>query len=173
MVVVPPSIANDRQGRLRLYVCERLGYVLPRIEYLTGSGQVECTIDARQFTDAGNGLHVPKRTRVDYVDLSASPPHVVGRSEYRVVRWSRVNEPIDDEILSITVPAGTRIRDSRPDRPPVVFRLDNDQPLANLQAVTRPAIGKSTSWPSLRTICLAINLLLLFLLVVHLAVARR
>jgi hypothetical protein len=151
LIVIPPPIARQRKGYLRIYVAPALGYVLPRIEYRTIDDTVVKRYESSDFIEADRGIFYPRLARcaTDHADWSFS-------TEFRVHSIQHVNQQIPAETFAIRFPAKTRVRDSRPGRPKTVFLLEEPMGIGNLESILTCASPRP-SWSILRKACLGLN----------------
>ena len=127
MTVIPHPIAQEGSGILRIYACERLNWVLPRIEFCTLDGKVKRRFEANDFRKIADGLFFPHH---------AMSHRFMGNrqdtSEFSIRRVSYTNTKLPDDEFALRVPVKTRVRDSRPSMTPAIFSLQDPYQLDNL-----------------------------------------
>jgi hypothetical protein len=74
---------------------------------------------------------------------------------------SYVNQRLPAEVFSLQIPAGTRVRDSRPGVPTSVFYLSEQSQFDDLNRALDPASSPATNWT--RRLLLAANCLFVIL----------
>ena len=115
--VILPHLKSG--GLIRLYVAPQLGFVLPRIEFVTASRQVAQTYDAKGFEEVAAGIYFPAHCSTE--------THVTGgASRYRgefAVRCELINQPIPPEDFIVALPMGTRVQDARQPNSVIKFEL--------------------------------------------------
>ncbi len=158
ILVIPPQMANRRQGLLRVHVAPDLGCALPRIEYCCPDGEVVKRFESSDFVEIEKDLFFPQHT--ECVTWLADQATV---SEFRLREVRFVNRSIPDEIFAFPIPAQTRVRDARPGLPRTVFQLKQSLPFEELETTLAPQ-RPNTSWHPFRAICLSLNLLAVFTL---------
>ena len=158
LLVIPPEIAKRRQGLLRVHVAPDLGSALPRIEYCSPDGNVAKRFECSDFVEIEEDLFFPHHTKcITWV------ADQVAVSEFRLRDIRFVNRSIPDETFAFPVPAQTRVRDARPGFPRTVFQLKTALPFEELETTLAPPRADS-SWRPLCAVCLLINLLAVFTL---------
>jgi hypothetical protein len=109
-------------GMIRLYVAPQLGFVMPRIEFLTPTRQVAHSYESVDFGEVAPGIHFPRR-------LSTETHAASGGARYRgefALSCELVNQSIPEEDFVVDLPVGTRIQDAR--QPGEVLRFELDEP---------------------------------------------
>ncbi len=104
---------------MRLYVAPQLGFVLPRMEFVTASHQVAQTYNAKSFDEVAPGIYFPAH-------LSTETHATGGTSRYRgefAVRCELINQPIPAEDFIVPLPTGTRVQDARQPNSVIKFEL--------------------------------------------------
>lgn len=158
IIVVPPAMQGDLAGYLHLYAAPSLGYALPRIDYLTVGGQLARRYESTDFVEVDQNLFFPKRTQcIAYGDRER---HL---TTLTVSNIEHVNQDLPTDEFKVNVPQGTRIRDSRPGSPQLVFRLGEQKELAEVTDVVDGTNSRAISF-NFRIACIAANGLLVMLL---------
>ncbi len=127
--VLLPALGSG--GIVRLYVAPQLGFVLPRIEFVTPSKQVAQSYDAADFTEVATGIYLPARL---WTETHAAG----GASRYRgefSVQYELVNQTIPQEDFVVELPVGTRVQDAREPGSVVHFDLTESTSSAKLTAI--------------------------------------
>ena len=124
---VPVWLVKQKKGpaTLSVYVAEELGYAVPRIAAHGPDGKLVFSVDAVDFRQAGRGIWFPHETTVVYNSGGSTTTH-----EY-LVKTIEINEPIPKDAFKILLPAGTRVRDSRPGVSQIIFKLRSDAVLVD------------------------------------------
>jgi hypothetical protein len=154
LLVIPPRIAEELTGKLRLYVASQLGHTIPRIEYVADDGEVVKRFDTRDFVEVDDGLFFPRSTR--YETRHAKERYV---REYQILQVRYANQRLPDSVFAVDVPSHTRVRDSRPGVPETVFVLDQQTDFEQLDKTLVRDAAVST-WSLWRIVCLVANGLL-------------
>jgi hypothetical protein len=114
--IYPPL---ERGGVLRLYVLEKLGYVLPRADYVSPNGELAVRYECSDFRDVGTGIFFPMK-----IGMHAFPGK--GKRgyglEYEIKSVEKINDPIPDEAFVVSLPEGTYVSDERR-IPPLSFAV--------------------------------------------------
>ncbi len=120
--LVPVRIPSLRRsgGVLRLHVAPQLGFVLPLVEVCTVEGTPVVTYRCDDWAemDLAQTLYFPRQARMEVALPSGSKVY-----EKFTITPKMLNQPVDDEELSVDVPVGTQILDDRsasPDKREVV-----------------------------------------------------
>ncbi len=167
-LVIPPSIAEQRKGLLRIYVAPDLGYALPRIEYCTLDGRVAKQIESTDFFEVEGGLHFPRQTKCTTFLENETFLTTVKIDDTRYV-----NTSIPADVFAFDIPANTRVRDSRPGLPKTVFHLDDDMSLAEFET-TIQAAPPDPPWFSWQVLGITVNsLIVIVLLLIWIRRKRR
>jgi hypothetical protein len=89
-------------GKVRCFLDPRVGHLLRRVEYLSADGadSLITRVEVIEFSEPKPGIYFPKTAQI-------SGP---GRPLFEVrVKSARINEPIPERDLQITLPAGIRV----------------------------------------------------------------
>lgn len=152
-LIIPPQIANQGQGLLRIYVAPDLGYALPRIEYRSVDNQVVKQFESSDFVQVDTDIYYPRRSQ-----CVTSHSQLSYQTDFQVHDIRYVNDKLPQETFALQIPAQTRVRDSRPGLPKTVMILDQPQRLEDLE--TSLHLGLPVEPRNvLRTICCALNAL--------------
>lgn len=116
-------------GIIRLYVAPQLGFVLPRIEFLTPSNQVAMSCDAVDFNEVAPGIYFPKRLWTETHAAGGASPY---RGEF-TTRCELINQTIPPEDFIVELPLGTRIQDAQEPGRVITFNLTEALSSAKLQ----------------------------------------
>lgn len=155
MLHIPQAIAQQRRGILRLYVAESLNHALPKIEYLTDDGIARFEIACTDWHPDHDGLFFPKHMAVR--DFNAKG---VVSTEFEIFEVSHINEELPRDSFELSIPEGTRVRDSRPGEAEAVFVLQEQEQFEKLnQSLSGSLVPPG--WPSWRIVCMVINALVL------------
>ena len=105
-------------------VAPSLGHAVVRIEKTTPEGDVTDRYEAAGFSEAAPGLFFPKHhcTIGDFTRNDRG--YYI--TQYIVSEIKNVNKPVPESAFVVSVPKGTRVRDSRPGRNNAVFHIDQD-----------------------------------------------
>ena len=139
--VVSPALKSG--GTIRLFVAPQLGFVLPRVEFLTNSNEVAQSYDAVGFNEAAPGIYFPERL---WTETHAAG----GASRYRaefITRCELINQSIPQEDFVVELPAGTRVQDAQEPGSVITFELTEMSSSSKL-----PTHGSISGllWPPLR-----------------------
>ena len=106
-------------GAIRLHVAPQLGFVLPRVEFLTTSNQVAQSYDASDFSEVAPGIYFPGRLRTETQTAGNGSRYV---AEF-TTRCELINESIPEEDFLVKLPVGTRVQDAQVPGNVVTFEL--------------------------------------------------
>ncbi len=98
-------------GTLRVYAAPRLGYALPRMEYVGKDGLIETVYYCSDFREVAPGVHLPMKC--GYTFSKGGGDHVSFRCEYTILKAEKINEPIPPEDFVMELPPGTYVQDIR------------------------------------------------------------
>jgi hypothetical protein len=117
-----PGLRNG--GAIRFFVAPQLGYLLPRIEFVTPQGEVAQSYEAKDFLEVAPGIFFPKRIQKNIHSASGgSLSHV----EFDI-RSELINQPIPDDDYIVQFPVGTDVNDARDPEQVKAFRLEEPTP---------------------------------------------
>lgn len=116
---------TDHGGLLRVHVAPQLGYVLPRIEYVSPSGTVATSFESSVFQEYAGGIFIPKRLSMQYY-TEKGPGFIMN---YELTEVKRINEPIPDREFVLDLPVGTHVADARPVTHSIPFEIKEKGPL--------------------------------------------
>lgn len=117
-------------GIMRLYVAASLGFVLPRVEFLTPAGQVAQTYEATDFSEVAPGIYFPRRI---WTETHAAGGAARFRAEF-TTQCALINDEIPGEDFVVEMPPGTRVQDAREPGNVVTFQLSAASSSAKLTA---------------------------------------
>jgi len=108
--VVPEenALTADKTGMLRIYVCSKFGFTLPRIDRLAEDGTLAFRVESKDFQHAGDEIWIPRQSRWQWYD--PAPGYY---QEYELIEFSKINESIPESDFQFQVPAGTLLADHR------------------------------------------------------------
>jgi outer membrane lipoprotein-sorting protein len=158
IIVVPRKMQEDLAGFLHLYTAPSLAYALPRIDYLTLDGQLARRYESSEFVEVDRNLFFPKWSRCIAYDEGERHS-----TTFTVSDIEHVNQDLPNEEFKVKVPKGTRVRDSRPGSPQLVFQLGNQKDIDEVTEVVDATNSKDVRF-GFRMACLAANGLLVLLL---------
>ena len=119
-------------GIIRLYVAPQLGFVLPRVEFLTPSRQVAQSYDSIDFSEVAPGIHVPQRL---WTQTHAAGGAARYRGEF-TVRCELINQSVPEEDFVVELPLGTRVQDAREPGDVIKFELTEPSSSSKLPSLT-------------------------------------
>ena len=114
--VLLPALKSG--GILRLHVAPQLGFVLPRIEFLTPANQLVHSYEAVEFSEMAPGVYLPRRIWTETLPAAGSSRY---RAEF-AVRYDLINQPIPAEDFVAQLPPGTHVQDAH--EPGDVIKFD-------------------------------------------------
>ena len=151
--------ALDGGGILRLFVAPKLGYAMPRIEYVSPERKVAVRFESSDFKECGKGLFVPlKIVRLTYANDGRPPASLT----YTIDTIQDVNEPILDTEFVVSLSKDTYVSDLRGPKP--VSYIVGDVPVNLREIPTNGAsILRESRWKTrvVRGLLIAINILML------------
>ncbi len=106
--VIIPSL--DAGGILRVYVSRDLGYVLPRIDYVSAMNVLAIRFDASEFRDVGRGIFVPMKIIKQTFPDNGEKGY---RLEYEVESATDINKSIADAEFGVDLPPDTSVTNVR------------------------------------------------------------
>lgn len=119
-------------GIIRLYVAPQLGFVLPRIEFVTTSRQVAQSYDSVDFSEVAPGIHFPQRL---WTQTHAAGGAARYRGEF-TVRCELINQSVPQEDFVVELPVGTRVQDAREPGDVIKFELTEPSSSPMLPSLT-------------------------------------
>jgi hypothetical protein len=128
--IVLPALKSG--GTIRLYVAPQLGFVLPRVEFLTPSRQVAQSYDSVDFTEVAPGIHFPQRL---WTQTHAAGGSARYRAEF-TTRCEFINQPVPEEDFIVELPLGTRVQDAREPGDVIKFELTEPSTSSMLPSLT-------------------------------------
>ncbi len=158
IVVLSPAIRKDLACYLDVYAAPNLGYAIPRIDYLTLDGQLARRYQSSDFVEVDSGLFFPKSTRC--IAVSDGQRRTTA---FQVSSIEHVNQDLPEQEFDVRIPPDTRVRDSRPGSPQVVFHLGDQKGVDDVAQMLGTAGSKSRHF-NFRMACLTANGLLVLLL---------
>lgn len=135
-VELPPAIARQRRGLLRLYASESLGWAIPLTEYRTPQDKVVARCSARDFREVGAGIHFPQACNVTFHDDTG--PFT---TRFELSNIDSVNESLPSSTFEMRIPKGTLVTDSRPGMAQATFALESQDQFRGLNV----ALGKGAA----------------------------
>ncbi len=160
LIVIPPRIAKQRKGYLRIHVAPDLGFALPRIEYRAIDDETVKRFESSDFVQVDSDIYYPRSSQC--ITRHADQSFL---TDFQVHDIRHVNQKLPGETFTLQIPARTRMRDSRPGLPTTVLVLD--QPLHLDELETTLHLGSPVQSRSLlRVVCFILNAVAVLSLIV-------
>jgi hypothetical protein len=123
---------------MTFYVAPTRNYSAIRIEYSTPDGYVTKRYECQDFTEVAKGIFFPRC----YLDMSnfsdAGNGYYV--HQYLVSDVRKVNEAVPESSFRMDIPAGARVRDSRPGKGDHVFHLNQGVSFSQADELLRASL---------------------------------
>lgn len=114
---------------LDFYVAPELGHAIVRIESSTPDGFWTRRYESTDFEEVADGIFFPKcYCRIGNFTDSGRGYFVY---QYKILEVEEANQPVPESKFVISVPQGTRVRDSRPGQQERVFHLEQPASFSN------------------------------------------
>lgn len=133
---------------IRCFICEELGYAMPRIEFVSATEKSYCRFESRDFFLV-DGFHIPKYT----TRLLESFPNPV-REDLEILGAKYLNTEIPPEIFQISIPEGTLVTNTIPNERSV-FTLGTHATLDRIDSTLIDADAAPSKIP-LRLVAVAV-----------------
>jgi hypothetical protein len=131
--VVSPQLQSG--GLMRLYVAAQLGFVVPRIEFLSVKKEAAVVYDAADFGEAAAGIYLPGRISTE---IRGAAGEVQYRGEFSI-RYELINEGLPPEEFIVNLPRGTHVQDARVPGHVTTFDVAESQSTASLLTAALPS----------------------------------
>lgn len=155
---------------VKLYCIPELGHVVRRIDLCTTKGVMSDRMESLDFFEVAEGLYFPKEYRriMNRSDFGTEGVFFVTR--YQLLSAERVNEPVPESEFEIKVAANTLVKDYRPGKSTLSFRLASAVDYSDVDDLLslRPQPAALSHAPSAewRWILLLMNGVILMILVI-------